>query len=205
MKCSNCGTALAPGMTSCPTCGLQFSVPVPGQVGFQQQNGRQAWPWILGGCGLLGCLPAIAIMAAILFPVFAVAREKAREVGCSSNEKQMALSLMQYAEDNDGALPVSSAWMDKIHTYTHQDFTCPDLGQPGHGLYGYAYNSQIGSKNISSFPAPGNVAAIYDSTNTARNASDAMTSLPSPPRHRGGNNIVYLDGHVTLVGPKSTQ
>ncbi len=54
---------------------------------------------------LLVVIAIIAILAAILFPVFAKAREKARQSSCSSNEKQMALALMQYAQDYDETLP----------------------------------------------------------------------------------------------------
>ena len=50
---------------------------------------------------LLVVIAIIAILAAILFPVFAKAREKARQSSCSSNEKQIALALIQYAQDYD--------------------------------------------------------------------------------------------------------
>ena len=43
----------------------------------------------------------ISVLAAILFPAFASAREKARQIACLSNEKQMGLAVMQYAQDND--------------------------------------------------------------------------------------------------------
>ena len=48
---------------------------------------------------LLVVIAIIAILAAILFPVFAKAREKARQSSCLSNEKQMALAILQYAQD----------------------------------------------------------------------------------------------------------
>jgi len=50
---------------------------------------------------LLVVIAIIAILAAILFPVFAQAREKARTASCSSNLKQMALAGLMYAQDND--------------------------------------------------------------------------------------------------------
>jgi prepilin-type N-terminal cleavage/methylation domain-containing protein/prepilin-type processing-associated H-X9-DG protein len=55
---------------------------------------------------LLVVIAIIAILAAILFPVFAQAREKARQAGCLSNMKQLALSLHMYAGDYDETLPV---------------------------------------------------------------------------------------------------
>ncbi len=53
---------------------------------------------------LLVVIAIIAILAAILFPVFAQAREKARQTSCLSNEKQIGLALLMYQQDNDGAL-----------------------------------------------------------------------------------------------------
>ena len=54
---------------------------------------------------LLVVIAIIAILAAILFPVFAQAREKARQTSCLSNLKQLGLGFMMYASDNDGNFP----------------------------------------------------------------------------------------------------
>jgi len=59
---------------------------------------------------LLVVIAIIAILAAILFPVFARAREKARQSSCLSNGKQIGLALMSYSQDYDEALP--SSWID---------------------------------------------------------------------------------------------
>jgi len=56
---------------------------------------------------LLVVIAIIAILAAILFPVFAQVREKARQTTCVSNEKQLGLGLMQYIQDNDESYPMS--------------------------------------------------------------------------------------------------
>ena len=56
---------------------------------------------------LLVVIAIIAILAAILFPVFAQAREKARQITCVSNQKQMGLALLQYVQDNDEYLPMA--------------------------------------------------------------------------------------------------
>jgi len=53
---------------------------------------------------LLVVIPIIAILAAILFPVFAQAREKARATACLSNMKQIGLGLQMYAQDYDETL-----------------------------------------------------------------------------------------------------
>ncbi|MDR3710836.1 MAG: DUF1559 domain-containing protein [Capsulimonadaceae bacterium] len=56
---------------------------------------------------LLVVIAIIAILAAILFPVFATAREKARQSACASNEKQIGLALHEYFEDYDGTVLIT--------------------------------------------------------------------------------------------------
>ncbi len=55
---------------------------------------------------LLVVIAIIAILAAILFPVFAKAREKARQATCTSNLKQIGMAVLMYADDYDGMAPV---------------------------------------------------------------------------------------------------
>jgi prepilin-type N-terminal cleavage/methylation domain-containing protein/prepilin-type processing-associated H-X9-DG protein len=57
---------------------------------------------------LLVVIAIIALLAAILFPVFARARENARRASCQSNMKQLALGVMQYAQDYDDRLAPAS-------------------------------------------------------------------------------------------------
>jgi prepilin-type N-terminal cleavage/methylation domain-containing protein/prepilin-type processing-associated H-X9-DG protein len=54
---------------------------------------------------LLVVIAIIAILAAILFPVFAQAREKARQISCLSNQKQVGTALMIYSQDYDERIP----------------------------------------------------------------------------------------------------
>jgi prepilin-type N-terminal cleavage/methylation domain-containing protein/prepilin-type processing-associated H-X9-DG protein len=58
---------------------------------------------------LLVVIAIIAILAAILFPVFAKAREKARQTSCLSNLKQLGLGILSYAQDYDEKLPLAVA------------------------------------------------------------------------------------------------
>ena len=58
---------------------------------------------------LLVVIAIIAILAAILFPVFAKAREKARQSSCLSNLKQLGLGVLSYAQDYDERLPMAIA------------------------------------------------------------------------------------------------
>ena len=63
---------------------------------------------------LLVVIAIIAILAAILFPVFAKVRDKARQTGCASNEKQIGLAVLQYNQDYDEAYPMVYA-QEKIY------------------------------------------------------------------------------------------
>jgi prepilin-type N-terminal cleavage/methylation domain-containing protein/prepilin-type processing-associated H-X9-DG protein len=91
---------------------------------------------------LLVVIAIIAILAAILFPVFGRARENARRASCQSNLKQMGLGLLQYAQDNGERLPVAcngavgdgtctagtdAVWMSVIQPYVKSTeiFSCP--------------------------------------------------------------------------------
>jgi prepilin-type N-terminal cleavage/methylation domain-containing protein/prepilin-type processing-associated H-X9-DG protein len=66
---------------------------------------------------LLVVIAIIAILAAILFPVFARAREKARQTSCLSNVKQLGLGIQMYISDYDERLPVGSDWGVGLSVY----------------------------------------------------------------------------------------
>ncbi len=111
---------------------------------------------------LLVVIAIIAILAAILFPVFAKAREKARQSSCASNLKQLGIGLLSYAQDYDelfigannapctyalpnGATSTSTnmLWMYQIYPYIKnaQMYNCPsntNILDPG------AYDSSLG-------------------------------------------------------------
>jgi prepilin-type N-terminal cleavage/methylation domain-containing protein len=84
---------------------------------------------------LLVVIAIIAILAAILFPVFAQAREKARQTSCLSNMKQIGIGLLMYASDYDSIYPPSQlgagtelvSWPQIMQPYikNEQVFTCP--------------------------------------------------------------------------------
>ena len=69
---------------------------------------------------LLVVIAIIAILAAILFPVFARAREKARQASCSSNLKQLGLAMLMYAQDYDGKIRASANYPNGPICTPHQ-------------------------------------------------------------------------------------
>jgi len=92
---------------------------------------------------LLVVIAIIAILAAILFPVFAQARESARKTSCLSNAKQIGLACIMYAQDYDETLP-ETGW----------DGPCssPTPGSNGYHAVGDAYFSGVFSFPIASHP-----------------------------------------------------
>ena len=71
---------------------------------------------------LLVVIAIIAILSAILFPVFAQAREKARGISCLSNMKQLGLSLNMYGQDNDGTMMQTSWELGSLKSKIHWSY-----------------------------------------------------------------------------------
>ena len=88
---------------------------------------------------LLVVVAIIGILAALLFPVFARARENARRTSCLSNLKQLGLGLMQYTQDYDEAFPLVSfptpadSWTNSMQAYlkSRQILRCPSDSSAG--------------------------------------------------------------------------
>lgn len=140
---------------------------------------------------LLVVIAIIAILAAILFPVFARARENARRSSCQSQEKQIALGVIQYTQDYDNTYPNVSPWTatgalstDPIQPYmkSTQIFVCPS----DTGTASYVWNVNLSSQNESALNAT---------------ALTIMTSESSTSRHLDGANYGFADGHVKWLLP----
>ena len=143
---------------------------------------------------LLVVIAIISLLAAILFPVFAQAREKARQATCASNLKQLGLGMLQYSQDYDDRLVLSNLdnnlvpgtwatipgavdqyWSQMIYPYVKSSgvYTCPDW-QGGHGT---------------------GTCAVYDnSTTCAQNAfSYIINDSYSQPGTFSGPSATYLN------------
>ena len=138
---------------------------------------------------LLVVIAIIAILAAILFPVFARARENARRASCQSNLKQIALGFKQYIQDYDEKYPLTNnindktgygGWVDILQPYLKsvQVFQCPsDTAAPGSaanksGYTDYWYNSNCVNKNEAAFTAVSNTFLTGDGDGTNQGLAD---------------------------------
>jgi len=145
---------------------------------------------------LLVVIAIIAILAAILFPVFARARENARRASCQSNLKQIGLGIMQYTQDYDEKMvPFRWRW-----TGTFSEMPFPSLVQPyvkSAQLFKCPSNTSTG--NINDTPRPEyNIPAIPRSylanagdQSVTEGPGDArpMREAPSSPSLAAFNNV----------------
>ena len=173
---------------------------------------------------LLVVIAIIAILAAILFPVFARARENARRASCQSNLKQIGLGIFQYTQDYDEKLPntvldYSSAnnkfvtdftvWADMIQPYikSAQLFVCPSnsfinsptpSAQPNatvHMAYGSATANVVQSA-FTPFNNPG--VALADFSETAQTFMVGET-IPQA----GGASVYQITPRVEYDGGRT--
>jgi prepilin-type N-terminal cleavage/methylation domain-containing protein/prepilin-type processing-associated H-X9-DG protein len=167
---------------------------------------------------LLVVIAIIAILAAILFPVFARARAKARAASCLSNEKQMALGLQMYVQDYDEMFPqyhyfvgaLNAQQEDMVYPYVKnaQVFRCPEVlnvtnpcgpasTSVGFCYGGYAYNMEL----ISYYP--GAVTTIARAKGLASVADVSGTILWGDSCcHYGGATDEATCNRVTLANAK---
>ncbi|HVF09849.1 MAG TPA: DUF1559 domain-containing protein [Abditibacteriaceae bacterium] len=149
---------------------------------------------------ILVVIAIILLLAAILFPVFARARENARRASCQSNLKQIGLGLIQYVDDYDLKMPASAyggvaadsnntttyKWMDAIFDYvkSQQVFICPsDSGAE------YIYHKNIPAGQTSQ------KYGSYGQNGAYREAGDSQT----PPR-----SAAYLVSVAMIPSPAAT-
>ena len=178
---------------------------------------------------LLVVIAIIAILAAILFPVFARARENARRASCQSNLKQIGLGLVQYTQDYDERYPqaidtnYNMPWQLAVQPYmkSTQVFMCPSdakAGQPspdgdtwagvkisyaGNGLVANRPTGDnfqsIGIFNISWGNANGTGAA---NTRSIAELNGPATTIMVTEKHSGDNGDAY--GIPSGFGDQST-
>lgn len=153
---------------------------------------------------LLVVIAIIAILASILFPVFARAREKARETTCKSNLRQLGLAIQMYAGDWDGCLPIANAQPsvdglpglgDVIEPYVKntQVFRCPSDRDNKYKLEGTSYNYGSGWFNVGM--GTHELDAPYgQEPSECPVLADAVKGW-----HNQGLNVLYADGHVKVM------
>ncbi len=170
---------------------------------------------------LLVVIAIIAILAAILFPVFARAREKARQASCLSNVKEVMLAILMYADDYDETLCPAAYWSGMywyvaIDPYlgTTKILRCPsgdrDMTRgPGRNTdYGWNYQ-EFGLFNdsrpgwvtkLAELNSPSETILICDSTGNS--STYLIYRFWGKELHNGGANFGLCDGHAKWFNPQ---
>ncbi len=181
-------------------------------------NGRSAFTLI----ELLVVIAIIAILAAILFPVFARARENARRSSCQSNMKQIGLGLLQYTQDYDEKFPQGQdtskrgrGWAGAALPYikSAQIFVCPsDTKTPNaNPQISYAFNTAItfpingyNSPSIAAFNATSLTVMCFEATNVTWDPKTDAEITYSPAGDGYNGDIVsgarYATGYMADKG-----
>ena len=136
---------------------------------------------------LLVVIAIIAILAAILFPVFAKAREKARSTSCLSNLKQLGLAFMQYSQDYDEMMPLGMQhegarlnWWDITQPYvkSYEVIKCPSKQN---FTRGYGCNINVmgwgNAKSIAEIDNPAGTFVLADAAQCTTAVTGATTVL----------------------------
>jgi len=154
---------------------------------------------------LLVVIAIISILASILFPVFARARESARRASCLSNLKQIGLGVMMYVQDYDEAYPLSYNstitlyWTGAVQPYVKstQLFQCPSSGGDSQrGNYGANQSllrtTSLGSLKMPAVPSPASTYMIMDFGSYTALFSNVTSNTTSPASTTSGWQ--YLPG-----------
>lgn len=161
---------------------------------------RQKWlAWTL-----LGVFTIVIVLGTRV--VSAHRLEKERHQSCVSILKRMQLACLMYIHDWDERLPPFSNWSERIKCYYgceiadigYASQSCPKLSTRFFGA-GYAMVA-LPYPEISRYDCQ-RTPALFETEKIVPNAYATEVSLPQPPRHRQGNNIAFLDGHVETVDP----
>jgi prepilin-type N-terminal cleavage/methylation domain-containing protein/prepilin-type processing-associated H-X9-DG protein len=143
---------------------------------------------------LLVVIAIIAILAAILFPVFSKAREKARQTSCMNNVRQLMIAVQMHMQDSNNKFPSrDTIWADV--SFPPKSLACPTYGtNKGNG---YGYNTWLSEMSPNDMKTElHEIPVLMDSRESSH-----LVMLPSQtdPRHTGKVMVGFADGHVEML------
>jgi prepilin-type N-terminal cleavage/methylation domain-containing protein/prepilin-type processing-associated H-X9-DG protein len=159
---------------------------------------------------LLVVIAIIAILAAILFPVFGKAREKARQSACLNNQRQISMAMLMYTQDHEEILPPAADWITAMGGEGLADkiWNCPTSQNKGSAVSpDYIYCNAAAGCALADLVGPTTIPLTTDGSHKA-NASDgtldnigyALTDVDL--RHSDKAVVSFVDGHCEVTIPE---
>jgi hypothetical protein len=180
-----CGTAALVGLI----LGIIAIVKIKNSEGRLSGSGLALAGTIVSGVFVI----MIPIFAAMLLPALAAAKEKAKEISCVNNEKQLSEAVWVYADSHNSQLPHAATWCDdlKPHVGSEKVFQCPALRTVNR--CDYAFNAKLDGLDKKKV-APTTV-MIFESDG-GWNANGGAEMMISKPRHARFFVVAFADGSV---------
>ena len=143
--------------------------------------------------GILLFLIPLMILPAMLLPALAQAKQKAQEINCVNNEKQLALAIRIYSSDNKDQFPPAATWGDAIKTAAGSEriFKCPAANSSSR--CDYAFNAKLGGMDQSKVNPQ--TVMIFES-DTGWDANGGSELMIGNPRHARMFVGAFADGSV---------
>jgi prepilin-type N-terminal cleavage/methylation domain-containing protein/prepilin-type processing-associated H-X9-DG protein len=161
---------------------------------------------------LLVVIAIIAILAAILFPVFAKAREKARQTTCLNNLRQISAAATMYVQDHEEVFfpdTGTAAWATVLSSYNGPSiYDCPTkTGKGTNNTPEYGANSLLFGRAMGDVDAPDNMILVADLALPAAKPNCGLrpdtAGYDMDARHLTGVNAAAVDGHVAYAPTKA--
>jgi len=169
---------------------------------------------------LLVVITIIVILAAMLMPALQQAREKARQVSCMNNLRQMGIALAIYLSESSDLFPENGGtyrpyWWETLNEYIDNEeiFKCPSDRNWAYTReklsYGYNYyglcpsNPSLRDKKLGKIPNPSKRVFVADRNESSKDdigyspyVMNEHTNYKISGRHNGFSNVLFVDGHV---------
>ena len=142
---------------------------------------------------------SLTLQTAIIKPVFERARASAQKAVCLSNTKNLSLAMLMYTQDHEGRFPEADGWVEALADYIADEsvLKCPEDDSEASCSYGM--NAALSGKTLDEIGDPSGIVLFFETASPGDNPAGGAADIVDPPRHLGGNNYGFIDGHVVWL------